>query len=293
MVDAATSARTEISEEDAEGKVKAVYDDIKVTLRVPIVNLIFRILASQHPDYLQVAWRALQPNVRTLYFEKQSDQLRRRAVEGMISLGGTPPSAGGADAATVLRVFHYINPKLLLIVAALRSATVGQQPKLQELPAEDKRQMPLGIPEGAQPLRMVDPAEADERVSALFADIQQTLGLSVLNSDYRALAVWPDFLESAWHALKPVTQQAEYRTLQRELMRAAGEVVTSLPFRMELNPHTLRHCGMSEQDIDGVRATLDRFHQLLPGLVANVSFFASGVLGRDQALLSPFPPEGL
>jgi hypothetical protein len=49
----------------------------------------------------------------------------------------------------------------------------------------------------------------------VFRDIKKTLGLSQINSDYRTLALWPDYLEAAWKGLKPVTQSDEYRQAAR------------------------------------------------------------------------------
>lgn len=279
----------EVAEEDAPAPIKAIYDDVRATLRVPMVNLIFRVLAGQ-PDYLHLAWRQLKPNAATVFFEESADVIRARAVDGVAGLA-TPPGAEPAAVANALRIFHYVNPKLLLAVAALRAATSGQYPQLEELPAGAKRQIAPGVPEGASAPATVDPSSASPAVAALFDDITSTLGLPVVNSDYRALAAWPSYLESAWTALKPLTQRAEYLALNRDLRAMADEAVMVFPFRIETNPHTLRHCGLSERDIDTVRFTLDQFYRLLPGLIVNVSFFAAGAFDRDAARTSPFPSK--
>lgn len=283
----------EVAEADAEGKVKKIYDDIKITFRVPIVNLVFRVLAT-HPDYLELAWRALKPNVQTVYFETRADELRARAVEDVASLASPSQSATiPEDARPVLQVFHYVNPKLVLAVAALRSATHGLQPKLMELPPDAKRQLATGVPNGLPEITMVDPEEAGDELRSVFNDIRSTLGLSVINSDYRALARWPEYLTAAWHAWKPQVGSPGYRELERELRRMADNTVTALPFRMDLHPHTLRHAGLSESEIDAVQSSLRTFSGLLPGLVAAISFFEVGAEGKETALRSPFPARPL
>jgi len=287
-----STALAEVSEASAEGTIKTIYGDIKDTFRVPIVNLVFRVLAT-HPDYLQVAWRNLKPNAQTVFFERCADALRAAAVEGVSGLGQPPRPPDSGEAASVLRVFHYVNPKLLLAVGALRSATYGLQPMLAELPRDAKRQIARGVPEGMPPIEMIEPDEAEERVRSVFDDIKATLGLSVVNSDYRALARWPDYLVSAWGALKPVATGAEYRRIQRDLRRRTEEAITTLPFRMDLYPHALRHCGLSERDIESVQATLDSFYSLLPGLIANTAFLSVGSEGKEGAVRSPFPGEVL
>lgn len=281
-------AVAEVPEAGADAKIKGIYDDIKQTFRVPIVNLVFRVLAT-HPDYLQIAWRNLKPNAQTLYFEERADELRALAASVAAGFGQAPSPAPRDEVAPVLRVFHYVNPKLLLAVGALRSATYGLQPKLMELPSDAKRQFSSGIPEGLTEINMVDPDTPDEHLAAIFADIKSTLGLSLINSDYRALACWPDYLDSAWAALKPIVARPEYRQLQRDLRARTEEAVAAFPFRMDLYPHALRHSGLSEADIDAVQSTLDRFYRLLPGLVANIAFLTIGVDGNAGAARSPFP----
>ena len=60
-------------------------------------------------------------------------------------------------------------------------------------------------------MEMVDEEPSDKRLRQLFSDIKKTLQLSSINSDYRTLALWPDYLEPAWGALKPVVQTEAYR----------------------------------------------------------------------------------
>lgn len=278
-----------VLEDNETPVIKRVYGDITSALRVPIVDLVFRVLAT-YPDYLQLAWRQIQPNVQTVYFERRADTIRAAAVEGVTAIAGSaPPALPDPAIADVLRVFHYVNPKLLIALTAIRAGTNGQYPKLEELPRDDKRQIPTGMPEGMPAITLVDPAIAPDEVRAVFDDIRATLGTDVLNSEYRALAQWPGYLVDSWQALKPVIATPEYRGLVRGLRLMAEESILVLPFRVELTPHTLRLCGLSETDIDAVRATVDRFYRLLPGLIANIAFLSAGALGKEEALRSPYP----
>ena len=49
-----------IAEADATGEIAALYADIRATLGVPVVNLIWRHLAT-FPGGLSWAWRSLKP----------------------------------------------------------------------------------------------------------------------------------------------------------------------------------------------------------------------------------------
>jgi len=52
-----------IDEDEATGKVKAIFDDIKVTKGIERVPNIWRALAN-HPDHLEVTWQKLKAIMR-------------------------------------------------------------------------------------------------------------------------------------------------------------------------------------------------------------------------------------
>ncbi|HEX6507952.1 MAG TPA: hypothetical protein VF221_09995, partial [Chloroflexota bacterium] len=240
-------------------------------------------------DYLGLAWRQLQVNARTRYFEDQSDELRRYAVAAMSEIGEVRTPLTDDRIVDVLRVFHYGNPKVLLAVAALRSATLGQVPRLTILSADEMRQIQPDVPIDMEAPSLVDPKADDERVRRIFDDIAKTLGLSVISCDYRSLAGWPEYLDGVWQAMKLRIHTPQYRRAVRELRRMADGSVLDLPFRMDITPHILRNGGLTEAQIDMVRAALDLFYRVVPDLVMNMAIAMTGVEGRTAAMESPFP----
>ena len=63
-----------IPEDEATGKVKLLYDEIKAELGIDFVPNLYRAMAS-NPDYLEANWR----KVKAVMF--QSQQLDRRTKE--------------------------------------------------------------------------------------------------------------------------------------------------------------------------------------------------------------------
>lgn len=279
----------EIPESDAPPPIKAIYDDIKATLRVPLVNLVFRVLAA-NPDFLEIAWQQLRPNARTVFFERRADDIRLAAVTGMLAMG-RPPACEDPEIRDVLKVFHYVNPKLLLAVAALRSATVGQLPKLEQLSRDEKRQIVPGIPSGVPEIDLSPGQSEPEAVETIFSEIKSTYRIPVVNSDYRALARWPEYFGEGWSALRAAAQDGAYRRLERSLRGMAAEAVLVMPFRVEINPHVMRLVGLTEGDIDRTQSTLELFYRLLAPLVMNIAYLAAGALGAEEAARSPYPPD--
>ena len=280
----------EVPEAEATGKIKDIYEDIKTTLRTPMVSVVFRMMATE-PDYLQIAWRALKPNAQTVYFERYGDAARARAVEGLVDVNQAPSKSRAPDVVPVLQVVHYVDPKVFLGVAALRAATGGQHPKLTELSAADKRQIVTGVPPAAQEVSMQDAAGGDERATRVLDDVTRTLGVPGASSELAALARWPEYLESAWRSWKTVAGQTGYRQLERDLRRMAEEAIAGLPFRMDVAPQSLRHAGLSERQIDRVRSILQQSYSFASSMTMAFAFFTAGAVGRNEALRSPFPAE--
>lgn len=109
-----------VAEHEAQGETEQVYHQIRQSLRVTGVNLVFRKWAG-YKNLLPVLWQAVRPNVETMAFEQAADQLRIEAARSVGALGPLGASAqvtlGESQAYQVrsaLDLYHYINPKLLL-----------------------------------------------------------------------------------------------------------------------------------------------------------------------------------
>ena len=287
MIGAGTQPLSEITEDEATGPIKATFEDLKRTLRIPYVDGSIRVIAA-NPDYLQLAWRQIEPNTKTVYFERAADRIRARAAEGVARVGPGPQLP--PEAADVLRVFHYAAPKLFLAVRIMRSATTGQLPQLQTIPQAAKAQIVTGVPADAPgAIDLVKTDGVGEPVRAVFEDVRATLRVPFVPDLFRALAAWPDYLTWAWQALKTTSQQPAFRESLHRIRRTADEEILALPFRVDLNPHTLRLCGLSEGDIDMARERLDVLDNLSQILVLDVASLA-GATGSDVPVAqSPFP----
>jgi hypothetical protein len=271
-------ALTEVPESEAEGKIKATYDDVKESLRLPYVPDLIRALAV-YPNYLQLAWVALKPNAHTVYFERRSDALRRSAAE--LTSRFPRPQLHDQSLAPALTTLWYAAPKELLVAAALRTATTGQQPRLLVLGSNDKRGIQRGVPDGAvAPQRGGIPD--DDEARAVFEEM--TAGSDgVTPVEYSVLAAAPSSLTPVWHSLRALAQDVEYRRIQRAIGASVEEAVTGLPFRMDISTLVLRHAGLSEAEIDSVRDLLTTYDRTARRTLLNVAVL-SGSSGD-----SPFP----
>lgn len=279
-----------VDEYEAQGETERVYHQIRQTLRVTGVNLNFRTWAS-FEHFFPAMWDAMQPNLETWIFEDAADQVRAEAIHATEGLGRVGAVAGadlGESQAFQVRaaldLYHYVNPKLLVLTSAVRLALEGES--LGQSGSQEPERVQRGAPAGMYPMEMVDEDPNDKRVEAVFRDIKTTLGLSQINSDYRTLALWPDYLEAAWTGLKPITQRNEYRQAADALRERSRALARALPLPVPLSRERIEETG---EDVDKVMQTTEKFEQLLPGLILNIALLALDRADAEALVRSPFP----
>ncbi|WP_447980019.1 halocarboxylic acid dehydrogenase DehI family protein [Candidatus Nitrospira bockiana] len=279
-----------IAEHEATGEVAEIYHDLQQTLRVNGVNLVFRTWAG-FGRTLRPLWDALRPNAGTRALEAAADRIRAEAVdaaEAMGLLGARGLVRLGESQAYHIRkalaLYHYINPKLLVLTSAVTLALDGQAIGRGDAPEDPG--VPRGVPPTMSPMEMVDSEPDDERLQELFEDISTTLELSQINSDYRTLALWPDYLGAAWAQLKPKTKRDDYRRASEDLRKRARDSAGALPYPVPITEARIDEAG---DDAASFKQLTLSFERLLPSLIVNVALMQLDWLSPEEARRSPFP----
>lgn len=283
-----------VAEHEAEGDIERVYHEIKQTLRVTGVNLNFRTWAG-YGEFLPAMWDATRPNAETRAFEEGADRIREQAARAAASLGRLDAASGlslGESQAyhigAALDLYHYINPKLLLLTSAVRLALRGETLGESEGPAALVERTEPGPPAAMHAMEMESDPPQDKRLKALFRDIRRTLSLPSVNSDYRTLALWPDYLAEAWERLKPLTRGGEYARACDALREAARSHARSLPHPLPLDAKRVEELG---EDPGRILETCEQFERILPSLILNVALFSLDWRTSEELVRSPFPAE--
>ena len=198
-----------VGEAEASGDIAALFADIRSTLGVGVVNLIWRHLATIE-GALPWAWSAVRP----LYVEGAIEAEAERARERMrlLDLPRVPAEAlvaVGLDAAalagirTVLATYDRSNTMNLLALSALLASLDGSVASGGQVGSG--RGVGGGV-EGALP-RLLSEADMAPSTWALVRRLNM-LGERdegrVLASMYRHLAHWPGVLALIWALLAPV-----------------------------------------------------------------------------------------
>jgi hypothetical protein len=256
-----------LRESDAEGKVKAVFEDIKLTLNTPAVGLLFRRLAV-YPWYLELAWRNLKPNAAIYFFDRSADKIRRAASEAMSAPVSTPVrTASDAGLASAVQVFHDLNPKLLLVTGLLRAGTNGQVPKMNIISGDDNRIIPVRQPVSNKEFAELESKIVDSKHEPSVADVYRDAGISADQIDFSVLAASSTAFASIWAEAKPAMERAEVDSAVAHLRTITVDATEAMPFRMEISATACRQSGLSEDQIDTVRRIIDRAWVNLPRLI--------------------------
>ncbi len=234
-----------ITEADATGEVADLYADIRATLGVPVVNLIWRHLAV-FPGALPWAWESLKPLYASGAVTAQAAALRAGlAVPVLAGLSGPALGATGLEKNDliqinmILRSYERSNAMNIIALGALLARLEGTAPR-SEQSAPDTPVTPEDSPvEGEMPNLL--PLDAmPPHVRALVQDLNRIGGRDeILASMYRHLANWPAYLALVHTLIAPFAAAGRLEPLIVEVIadgrRRAARLAQGLA-RPEMTP---------------------------------------------------------
>jgi len=224
-----------VSEAEARGDVARLFEDVRDVLGVPVVNLIFRHLAT-FPDGLAWSWGVLRP----LYASGRVADAADRLGSGLPLPTMTPVSRerlldAGVDArgeraiAQVLDVYNRSNAMNLVALTGLlewlRTRAATGQASADSGPASRPAPRELGADERLPPLLALRDLDGVTRATVLELNTFGERGDGhVLASMYRQLAHWPGYLGLAAGLLRPFHVDGQLaRLADHALVRARDE----------------------------------------------------------------------
>ena len=273
--------------EATDERAREAFRDIKSTMRIPVIALLFQAWAA-YPRFLDVTWRRLRPSVLSEAFGTLAERLEAHVRDGVDSWPVADHAAALrarslseseiARMREIVELFSKVNPKLAIVAAAvdasLRGRPVGGVGT--KGPHRERERQPLQEFRGVR-FSLVEERDAPPRVRAIYDDMMATLGLPFIETEYRAMASYPDWLEVWWRDCKPLAQEERYRSLGAELGREAAQCATQLPHRLQLNDSLLESNEVDEARRAELRRGTAIFGQTLPGLLINVEIARRGL----------------
>lgn len=243
----------EISESEASGQVAMLYADIRTVTGLPLVNLVYRHLATD-AKVLDWAWQAIRPNILSGLLPAQAAHLAGD-VETIIGRGrqrlSLPDGFPVSDVFSLVRIYGRGNSLNMMafthILAAYEeqsgsrstsNAPLGRNaahslhaPAMAAAPSSAMPQLPA----------MSDIAGPDKecihRLNAL-AEPERPL---IVASLYRHLAVWPAMLAAAENLLQPMEQAGLLSAARMHTHSAALRIAEGNPMPMPAVPVEFLH----------------------------------------------------
>lgn len=229
----AKSPLTEIKESDATGETAALYDDIRAIIGVPMVNLIFRHMATV-PGCLMWAWGITRPLYINGDIPRAAAALTAEVLPDHAADLRAPIAAAGLSSSSVeaidrvLDAYGRANPMNLigLKVIDLALDSAPQSPSTGPAPALTVSD--LRAPDGlAELLPMADPAASPTRTREALNNLARQIhggDTGVIPSLYRHFGEWPVFLENLEDTLSPTFADDSFE-IAAQTMQRTGEAV--------------------------------------------------------------------
>ncbi len=240
---------------------------------------------AHYPHFYSALWRGLRPLCASRQFDEACRALRGKVEYGisrfprcaleleLLSAGYAAEEINRIRA--LIEVFSNGNMPYLMLATLARLLLENHSLSID--PTVEPRVLSRSVEQDTS-LLLMEPHHGNEQLKALFEDIKATLELPFVNTDYRALARWPSYLDLAWQDLKPQIRSTDYEALVSEIHATATKLALELPNPGALTSEKLQAAAMEDKALDEIRTVVRLFQYLLPGLVANIGFFRAQLL---------------
>ena len=247
-----------IAEADATGAIADLYEDIRVTLGVPVVNLIWRHLAT-FPGGLAWAWEALKPlyggGAISIEAHALRDGLEAPVIPGLTGPALAALGLSSADIAQInmiLSSYERSNAMNMIALGALLARLEGSDwrigPTTEQRAPRDSR-----VDGKMPPLLAVE--EMDPQLRALVEALNEIGGRTdIMPSMYRHLANWPPYLGVLSVLLTPFASEGRFDPLIQGVVAEGRRRSAALAGSLATPEVALQKATEME-----MRATLNRF----------------------------------
>lgn len=266
----------EIREDEASPEIALIYRDMKAVMGLPMVNLIYRYVATL-PGCLPWVWSIVRPHFLSGTMERASGELRDGlALPSLVAIERRELIELGIDfeAETMIRrtidAYNRGNSANLISLTAIRLSLDGEVPVTVAVDEEPPATVDAA-PLPSIPARGDLDLETAATVRAL-TSLHGSAGESVIPSLYLHLAYWPAFLVLAKTRLDLVASDLAVAR-EETRTRARDQAERILPSLRATHPMP------AGEHRDVLKQELDRFTSgLIPEMI-NVGLVLRGAMG--------------
>jgi len=225
----------QVPEAAAQGRVREIYDDFRSCLGAPMVNLIYRHMATE-PGCLEWGWATLRPMfvsdaipaaARSLLASGAVPRPDKAIPREALRAAGVGAEAEAA-AKAVLDAYNHANPMNLIALEVLRQALHDDTGGRGDPPTTGAANAPR-VPPVLPP--MVDPASADPATAELLRRLaRQGNGQDdvVVPSAYLHLLPWPALLRLIHETTQILIDREDVDAASRAVATRAATLAAGL-----------------------------------------------------------------
>ncbi len=257
----------EIAESEATGRTREIYDDFKASIGLPMVNLVYRHMATT-PGCLDWAWALLRP-----LFVGGAIAAEAERLVASLALGERRPITrealhdAGVDAAArraIVRTFeayNRANPMNLIAMAVLARELGDSAPDGGEAAPETG---PIAPPPPGTLPPMADITALPDGTRELLGVLAAQAGVgggAVVPSLYRHLTDWPGYLDIAAKEVAPLVDDGSLDRAASALCEEARRAAAEMP------RHTVAHAPPSASMRDNLLGLIELFPDLISRMI--------------------------
>lgn len=272
-----------------EASTETILVEMCAALRLPFTPEPLARLAEAE-GYLAFVWPQIAPSVETAGFLSSARYMADMALDAVeavyepqlspATLRDAGLAARDLEALTAtVDLFHYAQPQLLLLLAALAEAferpQVGGQGRPDPRETTDRERAHLALP-----VRLASPETPP------LPEVAHALGVQSPPDLYRAAAVWPHYLEAAWEELQHLVAYPDFRRRGRALYFYARSGARFLAQPVRANPDALREAGLSEDAVAAARRTLDAALPAMATMMMHAEAMRVGLGIREREVVT-------
>jgi hypothetical protein len=273
----------------ATASARSAAVELAAGLRAPFVPSVVAELAGAE-GFLEAVWPQLAPSVETAGFLGSALYMADMALDAVEEvydepalsreslLGGALTEADLDQLVAVLDVFHWLQPQLLLLTAALAEArgqpSVGGQGRPDPRATSEREQAHL-----ATEVELASP------LAGPLPEVARELQLDAAPDLYRAVAVWPGYLEAAWDELQHLVAYPLFRQRGRALYYYARSSSRFLAVPLHADAAALAGAGVGAEAIAEARAVVDRALPALATMMMHCTAMRLGLGLREREVV--------
>jgi hypothetical protein len=272
-----------VSEADAPARTRQIFDEVRHALCLPVVPFLYQAYAA-YPDFLAVHWQAFGPAIQSRQFFLLGSRLAADAYTRAHNYFEVPdfrvrPKLAEAhqvqpatSLATVLDYYQYLDPLQLLITAAQMQAFEGPLGNEQTMVQPDRH------PGFSTPPSLI-PDPAPSAIQHIWDDRRRLGELAAIPDEHRALAVWPDFYQKYWLALRDLVQSPLFNDGKYRIGESALILARDLPGPIETSVPHLLEAGLKEGEVSSLARINESLVHSLSAVLLDVVFARIGCEG--------------